>query len=290
MDQAEPESAHSVRSFGGFGEGSPTPWIVLGGGGLKGMAHIGALQALEEAGVTVAGIIGTSIGALIGASHASGMTATEMRERALEVDRKTIARLNRGAVWINGIREVSVFRGDSLRDYFEEVLPAGGWSALRIPVLINAVDLAKGSTHWFGPGARGDVSLLDAVYASSALPMFYPPLQLPGEALIDGGILDSLPVARAEAEGAARILAIDVGAGGATDAAELVGRGMIAIQQRAQSVMMWHHRHEVLLSWTGVPLLYVRPRLDGYATFDFDHIEYFLDEGYRAMREAMEAS
>lgn len=290
MDQAEPESAHSVRSFGGFGEGSPAPWIVLGGGGLKGMAHIGVLQALEEAGVTVAGIIGTSIGALIGASHASGMTPTEMRERALEVDRKTIARLNRGAVWINGIREVSVFRGDTLRDYYEEVLPAGGWSALRIPVLINAVDLAEGSTHWFGPGAREDVSLLDAVYASSALPMFYPPLQLPGEALIDGGILDSLPVARAEAEGAARVLAIDVGSGGDTDAAELVGQGMIAIQQRAQSVMMWHRRHEVLASWTGVPLLYVRPRLDGYKTFDFDHIEYFLDEGYRAMREAMEDS
>jgi len=42
--------------------------------------------------------------------------------------------------------------------------------------------------------------------------------------------------------------------------------------------------------WQGVPLLYVRPRLDGYGTFDFDHVEYFLDEGYRAMREAMGAS
>ena len=290
MHPEGPENVHSARSFGGFGAGSPDPWLVLGGGGLKGLAHIGALQALEEGGVRPAGIVGTSIGALVGACAASGMSVAEMRSRALELDRKDIARLNRGAVWINGIREVSVFRGDTLREYYTETLPSEGWAALRIPVLINVVDLADGSTQWLGTGARQDVTLVDAVYASSALPMFYPPFQLPGHALVDGGILESLPVQRAEEEGAARVVAIDVGSGGETDAEQLVGQGMIAIQQRAQSVMMWRHRHEVLSSWTGVPLLYVRPHLDGYGTFDFDHVEYFLEEGYRAMKEALETS
>lgn len=289
MDPEGPENAHFARSFGGFEEGSPDPWLVLGGGGLKGLAHIGALQALEETGVRAAGIVGTSIGALVGACAASGMSVADMRGRALELDRRDIARLNRGAVWINGIREVSVFRGDTLREYYTETLPSEGWAALRIPLLINVVDLADGSTQWLGTGARQDVTLVDAVYASSALPMFYPPFQLEEQALVDGGILETLPIGKAEEEGAARILAIDVGSGGKTDAAQLVGQGMIAIQQRVLSVMMWHRRHEVLSSWAGVPLLYVRPRLDGYGTFDFEHVEYFLEEGYRAMKEALEA-
>jgi len=290
VDPEGPENAHSARHFGGFGERTPAPWLVFGGGGLKGLAHIGALQALEEAGISPAGIVGTSIGALVGACTASGMSLADMRERALRLERKDIARLNRGAVWINGIREVSVFRGDTLREYYVETLPTDGWAALRIPVLINVVDLADGSTQWLGTGARQDLSLVDAVYASSALPMFYPPFQLPGHALVDGGILESLPVGKAQEEGAGRIIAIDVGSGGETDAAELVGQGMIAIQQRAQSIMMGRHRHDVVSSWTGVPLLYVRPRLDGYGTFDFDHVEYFLEEGYRAMKETLGAS
>jgi NTE family protein len=290
VDPQGPENAHSARHFGGFGEGSPAPWLVFGGGGLKGLAHIGVLQALEEAGVSPAGIVGTSIGALVGACAASGMSIADMRARALELERKDIARLNRGAVWINGIREESVFRGDTLREYFAATLPGEGWAALRMPLLINVVDLADGSTQWLGTGARQDVSLVDAVYASSALPMFYPPFQTPGHAFVDGGILETLPVGRAQEEGAVRIVAVDVGSGGETDAAQLVGQGMIAIQQRVLSVMMWHRRHEVVSSWTGVPLLYVRPRLDGYGTFDFEHVEYFLEEGYRAMREALGAS
>lgn len=290
VDHRGVESAHLARNFGEFGDGSPAPWLVLGGGGLKGMAHIGALQALDEAGVRPAGIVGTSIGSLIAACAASGMSPAEMRERALTIDRRAIRRLNRGAVWINGIREVSVFRGDTLRDYFEDVLPEGGWSALRIPVLINAVDLGDGSTHWFGPGAREDVSLLDAVYASSALPVFYPPFRRDGRAFVDGGILRSLPVGKAQDEGAARIIGIDVGSGGEADVAELLQQGMVAIHQRVVSLMMWERRHDLVTTWKGVPLLYVRPQLDGYGTFDFDHIEYFLDEGHRAMREALGSS
>jgi NTE family protein len=287
VDPGGSESAHSAGSFGGFGEGSPAPWLVLGGGGLKGMAHIGALEALEEMGVRPAGIVGTSIGALVGASAASGMSTAKMRELALAIDRREVARLNRGAVWINGIREVSVFRGDALRDHFAELLPVEGWSALQIPLLVNAVDLGDGSTHWFGPGAREDVDLVDAVYASSALPVFYPPFQHDGRAYVDGGIMRSLPIGKAQDEGAERIIGIDVGSGGEADVAELLEQGMVAIHQRVVSIMTWQRRYDVVAAWKGAPFLYVRPRLDGYGTFDFDHVEYFLDEGYRAMREAM---
>lgn len=290
MDPKEPERARSTGDFGGLDTSPGDFWLVLGGGGLKGLAHIGAYQALEEIGARPAGIVGTSIGALVGASMASGMTAAQMRDHAIALDRRDIARLNRGAVWINGIREVSVFRGDALRDYFERVLPPRGWEELDIPVLINTVELGDGSTHWFGPGHRNDVSLLDAVYASSALPVFYPPFEYRGRAYVDGGIARSLPVDQAQEAGAARIIAIDVGSGEEADSKEVIEQGMIAIHQRVVSIMAWRRRFELVSRWQGVPLMYVRPRLDGFGTFDFDHVAYFLEEGYRAMREALNAA
>jgi NTE family protein len=263
------------------------PWLVLGGGGLKGLAHIGAWHALVEAGVRPRGIVGTSIGALIGALAGSGMPPTEMRARALGLDRKDIVQINRRAVWINGIRQPSLFRGEPLREYLAAHLPEGGWGALAFPVLINAVDLADGRTAWFGAGERTDVSLVDAVYASSALPVFYPPFEADGRAYVDGGVTRQLAIGKARDEGAERIIAVDVGSGGPADAREVIEDGMIAVHQRVVSIMSWQRRSDQVSSWTGPPLLYVRPRLAGYGTFDFEHVEYFLDEGYRAMREAL---
>lgn len=287
MDKERPESPENTGDSSVLGDDPEGVWLVLGGGGLKGLAHIGAYRALQEAGVRPAGIVGTSIGALVGASIASGMSAAEMADLAVTLERKDIARLNRGAVWINGIRELSVFRGDVLREYFEEVLPAGGWDALTIPLLVNAVDLGDGSLQWFGPRGRVDIPLLDAVYASAALPVFYPPFEFDGRAYVDGGISRSLPVGKAQESGAERILAVDVGSGEEADVDKVLKQGMIAVHQRVVSIMAWQRRSALVRRWDGVPLLYVRPRLDGYGTFDFDHVAYFLEEGYRAMKEAL---
>jgi NTE family protein len=260
---------------------------VLGGGGLKGLAHVGAWEALDDLGVPIHGIVGTSIGALVGVLAASGMPLDEMRAHALALDRARVARVNRRAVWINGIRQASVFRGETLRALYASILPRQGWSALRIPVLINAVDLADGSMVWFGAGASSDISLTDAVYASSALPVFYPPHQVNGHAFVDGGVADTLPVTKAADAGAERIIAVDVGSGGGADVRQILRGGMIAVHQRVVAIMMTERRHDAVSEWAGPPLTYVRPRLAGYGTFDFEHIPYFLEEGRRAMSEAL---
>lgn len=283
--EAPPGGSDGVPS--GAPDAGKGTWLVLGGGGLKGLAHVGAWRALSDAGLRPRGIIGTSIGALVGALAASGMPVDEMRTHALALDRTRVAKVNRRAVWINGIRQPSVFHGETLHSLFESILPPEGWRALRIPLLMNAVDLASGSTEWFGPGARADLSLVDAVYASSALPVFYPPHVADGRAYIDGGIMASLPIAKAAEVGAERIIAVDVGAGGPADVTEILDGGMIAVHQRVVALMMSERRQGTVSKWNGPPLVYVRPRLAGYGTFDFEHIPYFLDEGYRAVREAL---
>lgn len=262
-------------------------WLLMGGGALKGLAHIGAWKAIQEAGVSIAGIIGTSIGAMVGAAFAAGRGVDEMEKLVRGLRRRDIIRINRRVAWINGIRAASVFKGEVLHEYIRSILPTDRWEDLSIPLLVNAVDLAKGETVWFGHRADTSVSLSDAVYASSALPVLYPPLERDGRFLVDGGVLEMLPLKRAVRMGATRIIAIDAGAGPEADARQVAEQGLVAVHQRVFAIMAGQRRREAVENWSGVPLTFVRPELEAYGGFDFDHIDYFLEEGYRAMREAL---
>ena len=262
-------------------------WLVMGGGGLKGLSHVGAWQAMEEAGIRFRGIVGTSIGALVGACVAGGMGWTELVPLALSLRKHDIVRFNRRAVFINGIRQESLFQGEPLRSYIDRILPVHTWEELRLPLQINAVDLESGRTEWFGIGANTEVSLADAIYASSALPVFYPPARIGQGLFVDGGAEHTLPLFRAAALGATGIVAVDVGAGEKSHPHRVLAEGMLAIHQRVFSIMSWRKRVDLVTHWVAPPLLFVRPRLEGYRTFDFDAAQYFLEEGYRAARAAL---
>ena len=284
-DQGSP-GAWPVRSLAELGD---RIWVVFGGGGVRGVAHAGAWQALIEARVQVAGIVGTSIGALIGACVSAGMPWAELVRLGMSLEKNDIARLNRGVIWVNGIREESVFRGDVLREYIERVLPKKTWDALEIPLQVNAVDLASGRTEWFGHGAREDVPVVDACYASTALGVLYPPARIGDRLYVDGGTDDVLPCDRAEALGATGIIAVDVGSGEMADSERVLEQGLVAVHDRIFAIMSGRQRREMVGNWTGVPLIYVRPDVDGYSAFAFDHVQYFLEEGYRSMRRALSA-
>ena len=260
--------------------------LVLGGGGTKGIAHVGAWRAITEAGLAVDEVVGTSIGSLIGSLVAHEMPLDEMERRARLLRKEQIIG-NRWAMMFNGIRQKSVFRAYPFRGFLDEVLPVERFDALRMPLSVNAVDLETGLAEWFGAGGRDDVSLADAVYASSALPMFFPPAVIEGRHFIDGGVTEVLPLSRARERGADLVIAVDVGTGARKDAFDIVSKGMIAIQHRVMDIVTYTRRQERIAHWAGPRLVYIRPRMDGYSTFDFDAIDYFLEEGYRAASETL---
>ncbi|MFW6202520.1 MAG: patatin-like phospholipase family protein [Gemmatimonadota bacterium] len=262
--------------------------VVFGGGGMKGLAHVGAWRALRDAGEEVDEIVGTSIGGLIGACLAGGLGWSELAPRALALRKSEIAAINRWALLVNGIRQSSVLRGDRFRAFVEELLPAERFDDLDRPLAVNAVDLETGRTCWFGAGGRGDVAVAEAVYASCALPVFYPPAEIGGRYYVDGGVVDALAVGRAAERGADRIVAVDVGAGEVKDPRDTVAKGMVALHHRVFDIMASRRRRAALEAWEGPPeLVYVRPALDGYSTFDFANVKTFLEEGYRATRAAL---
>jgi NTE family protein len=262
-------------------------WAVLGGGGIKGLAHVGAWQAVEEAGVQVSGIVGTSIGGLVGACIAGGMGWKELVPIAFALRKEHIVRINRRAVLINGIRQESLFLGEPLRRYIEDVIPVKTWDELKLPLQMNAVNLETGRTEWFGTGADTSVPLADAIYATTALPVFYPPARIGDRVYVDGGAEHSLPLNRAAELGATGILGVDVGSGRQSHPHKLLAQGMLAIHMRVFAIMSWRQRSDMVARWTEPPLMFVRPRLEGYQTFDFDNVQFFLEEGYRAARAAL---
>jgi NTE family protein len=276
-----PESTEAFR---------PRTVLVLGGGGMKGTAHVGVWKAVEEAGIRPDAIIGCSIGSLIATAIAGGLGWRELAELARGLTKEDIVQVNRRAVFMGGVREESVFRGDVYRGWIARTLPLARFADAAIPVRVNAVSLVHCDTVWFGTGVNEEVAPADAVYASCAIPIYYPPLRLDDDVLVDGGVLDTLPVRAAFEWGAERVIAVDVGVEIQPPAAGYFDRGMIAIHDRVLAMNIAGQRQRSLEEWKGRPVTMIRPRIGHLGTWDFGRTQYFLEEGYRAAREALEGA
>jgi NTE family protein len=264
--------------------------LVLGGGGMKGVAHIGVWKALKEAGVHVDAFVGTSIGSLMATCLAGGWGWRELADLARKLTKDDIVSINRRAVLFGGVREEAVFDGAHFRGYLERNLPIKSFSELQRPLRLNAVSLVSGTEVWFGSGANDEVPVADAVYASCAIPIYFPPARIGGDYLVDGGVLDVLPVRQAAAWGAQRIIAVDVGSEMTPPAEKYFERGMVAIHERVLTLNLQEQRKRCLDGWQGPPVVYIRPRIGHLGGWDFNRTQFFLEEGYRAAREALKAA
>jgi NTE family protein len=267
----------------------PRTLLVLGGGGMKGIAHVGVVKALEEAGIRPDAIVGTSIGALVGALLAGGLGWRELMEITRKLRKDDVVAINRRALWLGGIRAVSVFQAEPFQEWVERILPAFHFDELMIPLRINAASLVTGGEVWFGSGRRKDVELKLAIYASCALPVYFPPLAVGDDLLVDGGVVNALPLSEAGAWGAERIVAVDVGSDLVPPREGFLEQGLIAIHDRVLNLNLVRQRERCLERHRDMPFLHIRPRVGHIHTFDFDRTQFFLEEGYRAAREALEA-
>ena len=260
--------------------------VVLGGGGLKGFAHIGVLQALEERGVVPSLHAGTSIGALIAAARAGGASIQVMADHATRLQRRDLFRLNHVGMLLERHRVASIYAGEPLRALVEANVPAKTFATLGAPVLVNTVDVQRGTqVVWGLPGLR-DVPVADAVYASCALPGFFPPGHVGDRLCIDGGTSDNLPVS-AVADRCDAIIAVDVGSTDLTMTSDVTTQGFAAIYMRAATIMMHALQQQPLTRWHGPPMLLVRPRIADAGWLSFGDTPGLIAEGYRAAREAL---
>ncbi|HET7456573.1 MAG TPA: patatin-like phospholipase family protein [Gemmatimonadaceae bacterium] len=271
--------------------------LVLGGGGLKGFAHLGVIRALEERGIRPVLFAGTSIGALIATAYAGGMSVDEMARRAQSLRRRDLFRLNHVGMLLARMRSTSLYLEETLRALCDNVCPRGSFTDCSVPVLVNTVDLERGTQLVWGlPGLR-DVSVRDAVYASCALPGFFPPGRVGDRLCIDGGTIDNLPVSVAataptggdgSTEPVDALIAVDVGSGELGHDADVATQGFASIYMRAATTMMHALQETPLARWSGPPMVLVRPRIGHISWFSFDDTPALIAEGYRAANEALD--
>ena len=241
--------------------------LALGAGGARGLAHIAVIEALDEMDARPAAIAGASIGAVIGAGYAAGLTGRVMRRQLLkvahdpgEVLRRVMAA--RAVAWSQmlgaGFGNPLVVDGLKFYDAFlGELLPAD-FADLKVPLSVVATDL-----HGREPVIFREGSLRLAVSSSLAVPGLVQPISADGRVLIDGGVTDPLPfsVLRGAAD---VIVAVDV-SGGMVDAAGVPGpwESLFA----AISVMSRTIVSERLKS--GAPDLVLRPNIGIFRMLDF---------------------
>lgn len=263
----------------------PRIGLVLGGGGLKGFAHIGVLEVLQAAGIRPVTTAGSSIGALIASAYTTGTPVARMRERALQIKRKDLFRVNTAGL-ARGLRSPSFYAAEPLQALIASVIPDRRFDELTQPLLVSTVDLEHGmQVMWGAPGFR-NASIRDAVYASCALPGFFPPGRVADRSCVDGGTVDNMPVTACRAD-LDLLIAVDVGNSEVAQATNVADEGLAAIFMRSATLMMRTLQRWPLQHWGTPPMVLIRPHVSRYGWFNFDAIPRLIEAGAQAASEAL---
>jgi predicted acylesterase/phospholipase RssA/CRP-like cAMP-binding protein len=190
----EPDYSRLARFISGNAVG-----LVLSGGGAKGFAHIGVFRALEEAGITIDMVGGTSIGAILGAQIARGSSGPHLKTLAKEIFRKS------PTTDFNFVPRVSIFKGRKLEFLLEETFGELEIEDLWLNFFCVSCNLTKNYpyVHRNGP-------LTEALRATISIPGVFPPAEFHGELYVDGGVFNNMPVDIMSQLGAGTIIAVDL--------------------------------------------------------------------------------
>jgi NTE family protein len=222
---------------------------------------------------------------------ASGLPAREVLERIGSVGEKEIVQAETFA-FVKGLWARSLLRAEPFRRSLERMVPARRFEDLAIPLTVTATALDTGELVLFGAGGRS-IPLLEALYATAALPVFLPAAVIGGRRYADGGLRAVLPLEPASLIPARMVVAVDVGPG-FDEAQGGGGPGLppiVDIHNEATGILMAAQTAATLALWRGSPnrppLIYVRPRVEKGATFRVDQVRRYAEEGYVATQRAL---
>lgn len=267
--------------------GQPKTCLVLGGGGARGAAHIGVLKILEREHITVDCVVGTSMGAIVGGLYASGYSADEI-EKVLEGihwndvfhddparAERPIRRKDDELHFVGGL-EVGLQKGRIalpqgfvqgqqlmlvLRRLFESSWNAASFDELPIQYRSIAADIVSGEKVVFSHG-----DLATAVRASMSVPGAFAPIRVDGRLLVDGGMVDNVPIDEARKLGAERLIVVAVGSGllkedGLTSPFAVANQMLTALIQ---------HRSREQIATLGPQDVFIEPELGDFSATHFD--------------------
>ncbi|HTG00617.1 MAG TPA: patatin-like phospholipase family protein [Nitrospirota bacterium] len=246
----------------------PRIGLALSGGAARGIAHIAVLEALEQEGIPIHAIAGTSAGSVVGAFYCAGMTVREIKEVLLKARWKNVFTFT--------VPRLGLISGEGIFRFMEEHLPIRKFSSLQIPFAAVATDLHTGEKVSLLSG-----SIARAVQASCSLPVIFTPAEINKKLLIDGGVSSQVPVRTAREElKADRVVAVNVN----YKAVELDTYDSL-LTIAAHLSALWASRNareeEKLAD------VVVNVNAKGIALYDLSHAEDLLKRGEKAAQDKM---
>lgn len=253
----------------------PKIGVALGGGGARGLAHIGVLKVLEQHGLQPDYIAGVSMGAMIGSFYSTGVDLGEVEKEAVGL---TKAKAIKKLVDLNNPKR-SLLKGKKAYKYIKNWVGDSTFKDTRIPFRIIATDLANGEEVVLKRG-----SLADAVMASISVPGIFPPVKINSRYLVDGGVLNCTPVNVLEEMGADIIIGVDLII---KRKVELDKPSMMATLIQSYEVMR-SYGAKTNIEKVNKNAIVVKPHLRGTIdSFKFYNIGKFIESGEKATRTAL---
>lgn len=274
--------------------------LVLSSGGARGLAHIGAIEQLQRSGYSIRSVVGSSIGALVGGMFATGKM-NQFKEWVTNADFRTILSLVDLSLSVNHI-----VKGEKFIDAMKEIVPDVNIEDLPIPFRAVATDWRNGREVVFDKG-----SLYDAIRASISIPLFFKPIEKDDMVLVDGGVINPLPLSRAIRNKNDILVAVNVSGeywGGAVERNHLEGIkrnasrslarrivdtilpsindiNFVSLMSRMSSIMIQQNAAMAIRLYK--PDILITMPMNRFSSFDYDKIDKIVAIGNSKMRKAL---
>jgi len=271
-------TAYALRHPGQHSTHRPRTVLVLGGGGMRGMAHIGVLRALRTLGIEYDAIVGTSIGALVGAMAAGGLSIENIESLVAKVQKEDYFRLNFLKFLFKGMRTQSMYHGDTFKETLRKILPDVPFGGMKVPFYCNAVRLETGGSVFWGTPGMQDIDIFDAVYSSCALPGVFEPFEKDGFSYMDGGMVDSVPLRFAKTLNPELIIAVDLSLKGTFKAPDYKNKLLSTLYRTfeiVEEVLVEQSLH-MHVDWR---VALIQPKVSHTSRFDFQKVHEVVREG-----------
>lgn len=245
--------------------------LCLSGGGLRAIAHIGVLKALEELEISPVAISGTSAGAIIGSLFAYGYRADELMEIVAKesfFNRKSFR-----------LQTSGLFKTSLLTDIYSKYLPENDFSTLKIPMTIAATDISLGTEVFFSEG-----ELYGPLMATASIPFIFPPTVIEDRIYCDGGLLNNLPI-EPLLQQQNYVIASHVNAVSVISPAECK---KLSARSMAERLFYLGMANPVNQKKKDCNIFIEPPNLVQYSMFDKKNARLFFDLGYEAAMTALQ--
>ncbi|MGE4159818.1 MAG: patatin-like phospholipase family protein [Planctomycetota bacterium] len=262
--------------------------LVLGGGGLRGLSHIGVLKALKEADLMPDEFAGTSVGSLIAALGASGMPVEDIERFGRAVTKDDVLSFNFPGLLKRGAKVGHLQSSEALSNLISRHLKTERFADLKHPLFINTVNINTGGEVIWGLPSLDMAPISLCVLASCSIPGVYPPVKIGSQWYVDGAVVNNLLLNLAKARKADLVIAVFLkNLGTFAKMPRVEQSSFMTIINRGDDITSQMVFNAQLARSQDMPLVMVRPDVTSMATFDFVDPGRVIDEGYASAKKAL---